>query len=130
MSRTLNALAASALLTVGLAVLTPGSADADNPARAVSCYGQAVSYASGISNQWPSGAELAVTSSYCTDINVKPNATARVKACWWSDSSGGYTCNAYRTINAGTWGVAATNVLNNTHYYLQFAAASRGSVAD
>lgn len=32
--------------------------------------------------EWPQGAELAVTTSNCADINVKPNSSESVRACF------------------------------------------------
>ncbi len=35
-------------------------------------------------------------------------------------TSGGTQCNAWRSIAAGTWGLAATDVRDNTQFYLLF----------
>ncbi|GAA3128874.1 hypothetical protein GCM10017687_50040 [Streptomyces echinatus] len=36
-------------------------------------------------------------------------------------------CNGWRTLRAGNWGVAATDVLDGTKFYLQFAGTSRAT---
>jgi hypothetical protein len=128
-SRAVKVLAAAALVAGGLSAATSGSATAATSA-ATSCYGSAKSYtADSTYYEWPQGAELAVTTSNCADINVKPNSSESVRTCFWPSGAGGWQCNAYRSIAAGTWGLAATDVKNGTSFYVQFKSASSGLIA-
>ncbi|MDS0135438.1 MULTISPECIES: hypothetical protein [unclassified Amycolatopsis] len=68
---------------------------------------------------WPPYGE-AVTTSYCYDINVKMTETVSVSTCFLP-SSGGISCNSRRTVYANTWGLAATDVKDGTHFYLSFS---------
>ncbi|MFD6986242.1 hypothetical protein ACFWAX_37020, partial [Streptomyces sp. NPDC059956] len=81
------------------------------------CYGGAFDYQSSQEGYWPLEGH-APTSSRCADINVKSNTTRRVRACFWTGN--GHTCNAFRTVPAGQWTVAASNVLDGTRFYLDF----------
>ena len=67
---------------------------------------------------WPYGG-TAFTTTYCNDINVRPDQDVQVHTCFLP-SSGGITCNEWRSIAAGTWGLAATNVKDYTEFYLIF----------
>lgn len=102
---------------------------AATPTVATSCLGTARSYSTSYSSitgyyDWPANDGLATTTSNCSDINVKPNATESVRTCF---IGGG--CNSFRTISAGTWGLAATGVLDGTEFWLDFKSGSTGSVA-
>ncbi|MEQ4306329.1 hypothetical protein ABNF97_33975 [Plantactinospora sp. B6F1] len=89
----------------------------------MSCYGSARSYDADSYNggpgRWPATG-YATTTSNCIDINVKPNQGEYVKACLYQSSTGSWRCNDYRWIPGGTWGEAATDVLNGTRFYLLF----------
>ncbi|WP_329374649.1 hypothetical protein [Streptomyces sp. NBC_01483] len=128
-SRAVKVLAAAALVAGGLTAVTSGSAAAA-PSAALSCYGSAKSYtADSTYYEWPQGSELAVTTSNCVDINVKPNNSESVRTCFWPSDADGWQCNAYRSIAGGTWGLAATNVKNGTSFYVQFQSTSSGLIA-
>jgi hypothetical protein len=125
-SRALSIFAAATLAAAGLTAAASTSANA----AATSCRGGAQGYSSDPTyNYWPQGTtSWAVTTSNCNDINVKPNNGVYVKTCFMP-SNGNYYCNSQRWIAAGTWGLAATDVLDNTSFYLQFDRASSGQVA-
>jgi len=98
----------------------------------MSCYGSARSYTAESNNgdaaRWPATG-YATTTSNCIDINVKSNQSEYVKACLYQSSTGSWSCNAYRWIPGGTWGEAATDVLDGTRFYLLFDMSSNGIVA-
>lgn len=120
-----RAMALTVVLVGGLALVTVPSASA---APATTCYGSAKSYvSSGRDNlDWP-GKGVATTTSYCADINVKPSQGTYVQTCFWTNSD--WTCNSYRWISAGTWGTAATDVLDGSQFFLHFDRSSSGLVA-
>ncbi|WP_256090480.1 hypothetical protein [Actinacidiphila rubida] len=93
------------------------------PAAAQSCLGGARSYSTGY-DDWPSPG-FATTTSNCSDINVKPSKTVSVRTCFRSTGA----CNAWRTISGGTWGLAATGVLDGTSFHLSFNQDNSGYVA-
>ncbi|MEV2211557.1 hypothetical protein AB0H86_08825 [Streptomyces sp. NPDC050997] len=127
-SRTITALAAAALAAGALTAATATSATAA-PATAQSCYGSAKSYTTDPTYDfWPQGSALATTTSNCGDINVKPNSDVKVHTCF-RKSDGTDSCNADRTIKGGTWGLAATAVLDGTKFWLVFSGSSSGLVA-
>ncbi|MFB7286744.1 hypothetical protein [Actinacidiphila glaucinigra] len=79
-------------------------------------------------DRWP-GSGSATATSNCNDINVKPTLGDYVRTCFLP-SSGGTSCNAWRWIDGGTWGLAATDVKDGTKFYLQFQLGYEyGSVA-
>ncbi|MFZ3467695.1 hypothetical protein ACODT3_38925 [Streptomyces sp. 4.24] len=119
--------AALGTLIITLAGLFVGSAGTAQ-AAAQSCYGSGRSYASDEGNYWPHGDALAVSTSNCSDINVKPGSGTYVRTCF-VPSSGGWYCNGWRWINGGSWGLAATDVKDGTKFYLAFDRHSTGSVA-
>ncbi|WP_405577156.1 hypothetical protein [Streptomyces sp. NBC_01190] len=120
-SRTTTLLAAG-LLAAG-AVVAAGEQASAAPTTAQSCLGSAHSYTTGY-DDWPSPG-YATTTSNCSDINVKPNKTVAVRTCFRSTGA----CNAWRTISGGTWGLAATGVLNGTSFFLSFNQDNSGHVA-
>ncbi|WP_438306648.1 hypothetical protein ACSHXN_44340 (plasmid) [Streptomyces sp. HUAS TT11] len=123
--RTVRALVAAVVVAGGMTLVTVPSASA---APATTCYGSAKSYASsGRDNlDWP-GKGVATTTSNCADINVKPNQGTYVQTCFWTNND--WSCNSLRWIAAGTWGTAATDVLNGTGFFLHFDRSSSGLVA-
>ncbi len=121
-SRIIGSVAAVTLASGGLTAATVTTAGA----VAQSCYGSAKSYntnGSYLNQDWPVTG-YATTTSNCSDINVKPNQTIQVMTCFYTTG-----CNKYRTIQAGTWGVAATDVYNGSKFYLHFWTPSSGQVA-
>ncbi|MGW1728035.1 hypothetical protein ACWCQK_34665 [Streptomyces sp. NPDC002306] len=127
MSKRIVGIFGAAALAVAATLTAPVSASAA-PARAqVSCYGQAVSFSTTWGPEWaewPTG--WAQTGPNCADINVKPNYTIYVRTCFQRTG----TCNGWTWIFGGTWGTAATDVLDGTNYYLQFSQGLGGLVAD
>ncbi len=118
-SRTLRVLAAAALTAGGLTALTAPTAVAAGTA-VQSCLGTAKSFTSteSVPARWPASGSVTATSN-CNDINVKPTIGDDVRTCFLP-SSGGTTCNAWRPISGGTWGLAATDVKDGTKFYVQF----------
>ncbi|MFG3063475.1 hypothetical protein ACGFYM_33580 [Streptomyces sp. NPDC048231] len=96
------------------------------PAVATSCYGSAKSFSTDSADQWPQGANYATTTSNCADINVKPTSGMWVQTCFLGAN---FYCNKATWITGGTWGTAATGVLNGTAFYLQFDRPTHGLVA-
>lgn len=96
------------------------------PAVATSCYGSAKSFSTDSADQWPQGANYATTTSHCADINVKPASGMWVQTCFLGSN---FYCNKATWITGGTWGTAATGVLNGTDFYLQFDRSTHGLVA-
>ncbi|MFF2846587.1 hypothetical protein ACFVT5_09665 [Streptomyces sp. NPDC058001] len=123
-SRTTGVLAAAVLAAGALTAATGASAVAA-PAGATSCYGSAKSYRTDSLHRWPQNGGYTYTTSNCADINVKPVSGLWVQTCFASTGQ----CNKATWITGGTWGTAATGVLNNTKYYLHFDRASSGQVA-
>jgi hypothetical protein len=116
----------SAAAALGLAASALLFASPTASAGAPSCYGQAVNYSTTV-GFWPLGTGYATTSQWCSDINVKPSKTIQVQVCFPSTGA----CNGFRTITGGTWGVAASNVIDGTDYWLDFGdTVSSGQVAD
>ncbi|MBW8705483.1 hypothetical protein MBT84_38355 [Streptomyces sp. MBT84] len=122
-SRGITVLAAAALAAGGLTAATGTSANAA-PAVAASCYGSAKSFSTASDNTWPA-TSYARTTSNCGDINVKPNAGMWVQTCFLTTGA----CNKATWITGGTWGTAATNVLDGTYFYLHFDRPTSGLVA-
>ncbi|GAB2580340.1 hypothetical protein GCM10027168_11480 [Streptomyces capparidis] len=121
--RTTRLLMAAALAAGGLtAVAAPPAAAA--PAAIQACYDNTVAYASDSLNEWPSSG-WAVTTSSCSDINIKPTRAVDVQVCFRTTG----VCNGWRTAHSWVWTVAASNVRDNTQYYLKFNAQSQGLVA-
>ncbi|MER6345182.1 hypothetical protein ACWC10_37930 [Streptomyces sp. NPDC001595] len=119
-SRAVRVLAAAALAAGGMTAATTSTASAA-PTGVQSCYGSAKSFVTTYVSpyhRWP-GSGSATTTSNCGDINVKPVYGDDVRTCFLP-SSGGVSCNAWRWINAGSWGLAATDVKDGTKFYLQF----------
>ncbi|RLV75951.1 hypothetical protein D3C57_142035 [Streptomyces rapamycinicus NRRL 5491] len=124
-------LAASALLLgSGMTAATAGSAEAsDTPMSAArACTASAPRFTSspGTSSSdpafWPARGTYATTTSRCKDINLKLDGSRSVRTCFKTTG-----CNSWRTLRAGSWGVAATDVLDGTQFYLQFAGTSRAT---
>ncbi|MFK4144949.1 hypothetical protein [Streptomyces sp. NPDC004065] len=125
MRKTLTtAVAVLGLAGSALVITTPNAGAA--PSTAQSCYGGAVNYSTTV-GYWPTGSGYARTSSACADINVKPKKTVQVATCFKKTD----TCNSWRTISGGKWGVAASKVKDGTEYFLIFSSdSSSGQVAD
>ena len=124
------------LTTVAAAVLAAGGLTAvtSTPASATTCFGSAKSYNpvdNGNEYVWPA-TTYAHATSYCNDINVRATVEGftyvPVRTCF-VPSSGSIYCNAYRNVTSGTWGLAATDVLDGTAFYLEFQWYNHGSVA-
>ncbi|MFH8223722.1 hypothetical protein ACH4C2_30650 [Streptomyces sp. NPDC018057] len=125
-------LAASALLLGSMALAGPAVAAADSPAgTARACTAgapQFTSYAGTGSNDpayWPARGTYATTTTRRVDINVKLNSTRRVQTCFKKGK--GWSCNGFRTLTGGRWGLAAKNVLDGTKFFLQFEGTARAS---
>ncbi|MFJ4735271.1 hypothetical protein ACIP6V_23860 [Streptomyces sp. NPDC088770] len=119
-SRAMTVLAAAVLTGGGLTAVT------STPASAATCYGSAKTYYTNDSWEWPVGGTYATATSNCTDINVKPtDRDMLVQTCFLKTG----TCNGWHSLKKGTWGVAATNVLSGTKFYLDFWGYSEGYVA-
>lgn len=116
-------LATLALTATGLLSISAGTAQA----AAQSCNGTARNYVTDEVNSWPH-ASVAVTTSNCYDINVKPSAGTSVRTCFFPSSAPAY-CNSWRWLNGGVWGLAATDVKDGTKFYLDFDRYSTGLVA-
>lgn len=89
---------------------------------------QFTSYAGTGSNDpayWPARGTYATTTTRCVDINVKLNSTRRVQTCFKKGK--GWSCNGFRTLTGGRWGLAAKNVLDGTKFFLQFEGTARAS---
>jgi hypothetical protein len=130
----MGAVAVSAAFIGGTIAISPvaqaSESSAAAPAAATTCLGSAKSYSTSYSSitgfyDWPASDGLATATSNCSDINVKPNATESVRTCFVSTA----TCNSFRTITGGTWGLAATAVLDGTQFWLDFKSGSTGHVA-
>ncbi|MCF3171750.1 hypothetical protein IPZ61_00090 [Streptomyces sioyaensis] len=123
--RTVEVLATTILTAGGLPLAADSSATAA-PTTVQSCYGSAKNYDTAGTFQdqdWPMKG-MVTTTSHCADINVKPSNGVYVRTCWDNGD-----CNQYRWIPGGTWGVAASDVLNGTKFYLHFDSRSSGLVA-
>ncbi|MFD9882665.1 hypothetical protein ACFWZT_14580 [Streptomyces alboflavus] len=120
--RTAGIVAAALLMTGGATAVTTGAATAA-PSTAQSCYGSSKALTT-VNKVWPKYPNWAYTTANCADINVKPNATIKVQACWKN-----HACNRPTTIRAGQWGTAATDVLNGTKFYLKFSGNVSGRIA-
>ena len=123
----MNRRKALSLVTVLLAlaglVFGPGPAASAAPATVLACNDHYHTINGTDPNgHWPPYGE-ARTTSYCNDINVKVTSTVSVLTCFLP-SSGGTTCNAWRTLYANTWGLAATDVRDGTRFYLVFSTTA------
>ncbi|MEW5351690.1 hypothetical protein E0E62_04215 [Streptomyces sp. 16-176A] len=123
--------AAAVLLGSGMIAATAGPAAASTDASAGAaraCTSGAPRFTSspGTSSSdpafWPARGTYAKTTSRCKDINLKLDGTRSVRTCF--KTSG---CNGWRTLRAGSWGLAASDVLDGTQFYLQFAGTSRAT---
>ncbi|MFD4240093.1 hypothetical protein ACFWP3_00490 [Streptomyces sp. NPDC058525] len=117
------ALATLALTATGLFSVSTGTAQA----AALACNDTARNYVTDEVNSWPH-ASVAVTTSNCYDINVRPNAGTKVRTCFFPSSAPSY-CNGWRWLNGGVWGLAATDVKDGTKFYLEFDRYSTGRVS-
>ncbi|MFE7118401.1 hypothetical protein ACFU99_23595 [Streptomyces sp. NPDC057654] len=124
--------AAALLLGSGTVTATADPATAsDTTGIARKCLEDAppfTSYAGTGSNDpsyWPKRGTYATTTTRCADINVKLNQTRDVQTCFKKGS--GWTCNGWRTLHQGKWGLAATDVLNGTQFFLQFKGTAKVS---
>ncbi|NJQ03629.1 hypothetical protein [Streptomyces zingiberis] len=129
-SRTIGLLSATVLAAGGLTAATAPTAHA-GPSKALACYDTAKSFSTtlvGSYHRWPASGS-ATTTANCNDINVKPAVGDDVRTCFLP-SGGGTSCNGWRRINGGSWGLAATDVRTGTKFYLQFRYGyESGSVA-
>ncbi|WP_265295169.1 hypothetical protein [Streptomyces sp. SHP 1-2] len=124
-------LAASALLLgSGMTAATTGPAAASDTSvgAARACTADAPRFTSspGTSSSdpafWPARGTYATTTSRCSDINLKLDGTRSVRTCFRTSG-----CNGWRTLTAGRWGLAASDVLDGTQFYLQFSGTSRAT---
>ncbi|ALP00031.1 hypothetical protein SHL15_9112 [Streptomyces hygroscopicus subsp. limoneus] len=110
---------------------TAGPAPASGSAPARACTVDAprfTSYAGTGPNDpayWPARGTYATTTSRCGDINLKLDTMRSVRTCFKSGSS--WTCNGWRTLSSGSWGLAAKDVLDGTKFFLQFSGTARAS---
>ncbi|MFB7918525.1 hypothetical protein [Streptomyces sp. NPDC056061] len=74
---------------------------------------------------WPARGTYATTTSRCADINLKLDSTRSVRTCFKKGT--GWTCNAWRQLSGGKWGLAASDVLDNTDFFLQFNGTTRAT---
>lgn len=127
-------LAASALLLgSGITAATAGPAAASNTpvSAARACTVDAPRFTSspgtGSSDPafWPARGTYATTTTRCNDINLKLDSTRSVQTCFKRGS--GWSCNGFRTLRGGRWGLAATDVRDGTKFFLQFAGTSRAT---
>ncbi|GAA2385517.1 hypothetical protein GCM10010420_05050 [Streptomyces glaucosporus] len=121
-SRAVRVLTATALVLGGTTAATGASA-AEAPVTVQSCYGSGKSFTT-TNKVWPAYPNWAYTTSNCADINIRPNVTVQVQTCWKDHS-----CNKLRTIRAGEWGLAATDVYDGSRFYLKFDRNVSGTIA-
>ncbi|WP_053170787.1 hypothetical protein [Streptomyces sp. SBT349] len=118
-----------ALVAGGITAATAAPTSAE-PITKQACRDNPISYRTTNYNgehEWPArSAGFATTGPNCVDINVRPNQTVSVRTCFSRTAS----CNSWRSIPANTWGLAATNVLDGTDYWLEFNRDSTGQIAD
>ncbi len=106
--------------------------EAKSTKAAVSCYGQAfnIGFASQANTtyEFPSRATPYVTSSYCTDINLKLTSlpgSASVRICFVHANY----CNSWKTYSStNVWYTPATDVSDGTTYVVQFKTTGTGNV--
>lgn len=129
-----GALAASALLLgSGMTAATAGQAAAsDTPvstARACTESAPRFTGSPGTGSNdpafWPARGTYATTTTRCVDINLKLDATREVRTCFKKGS--GWDCNGWRWLSAGRWGLAATDVLDGTKFFVQFKGTTRAT---
>ncbi|MER6531556.1 hypothetical protein [Streptomyces sp. NPDC001508] len=119
------------LLAGGTAAATVGSASAAEPktnAIKAACLDTATRYTgtpgSGSSNaHWPATGTYAYTTNKCLDINLKVDATRKIRACFKATGS----CNGWKTARAGQWALAATDVKDGSGFYIQFQGTARST---
>jgi hypothetical protein len=113
--------------TVGVIGATAGPASAD-AATATACRDHLHSINGTDPNgHWPPYTS-ARTTSYCTDINVKVTTTTTVETCF-KKSDGTTSCNGLHQLYANKWGLAATDVKDNTTFWLIFPSEGTSGVA-
>ncbi|GIF69657.1 hypothetical protein Ais01nite_76920 [Asanoa ishikariensis] len=123
MSRIVRALMALATMTaLGVVTAAPARAEPSGDlAAAATCYGGFVR------KSLPRGgtgfdAGPYTTSTRCVDINVRNASVYPFKVCVIFVSVG--TCNYWTTVpTSGAWRVAATNVRDNTRFYVRVVLA-------
>jgi hypothetical protein len=114
-------------------VLQGHTVEAKSTRAAVTCYGQAFSIGfysqANTLYEFPSRSTPYVTSSYCTDINLKLTSlpgTAFVRICFVHANY----CNSWKTYSStNTWYAPATNVSDGTTYVVQFETTGTGNVS-
>lgn len=110
---------ASAQPTTGTLAIPASPPVVHATATTTSCFGSAKTINGTDPNgHWPPFSS-AFTTSNCNDINVKMTTTVNVRTCF-APTSGGTFCNGWRTVSANTWGLAATDVLDGTRFWLEF----------
>ncbi|MFH9953694.1 hypothetical protein ACH4OX_05665 [Streptomyces roseolus] len=116
-------------LTAAAAGTATASASVFGAARACTADAPSfTSYAGTGSNDpsyYPARGTWLTTTTRCNDINLKLNATRSVRTCFKSGT--GWNCNSWRSLTAGRWGTAATDVLDGTQFFLQFSGTARVS---
>lgn len=117
------AMTASALVSGA----SPAGATAGDSAGALACYDQQEFFSKPDGLVAPRDGYF-VTSSACSDINVKLDTGAEVRVCF---SRTGCQ-SSYKWAAANQWTVIATNVKDDVLYYLHFKVgfARTGYVAD
>jgi hypothetical protein len=121
------ALATATTVGAGL-FLSAAPAASAAPATVTACFDHTVAINNVDPNgHWPGYSE-ATTTSFCNDINVKMNTTTSVRTCF-RPSSGNIFCNDWRTVYAKVWGLAATDVRDGTHFWLEFLTDSVTGIA-
>jgi len=123
---------AAVLLAGGVTAATTGSvsaAESKNDATIqAACLDTARNYTSspgsGSRNaHWPGTGIWAYTTSNCRDINLKVDATREVRTCFKATGK----CNDWKWATAGQWMLAATDVLDNSGFYIQFKGTARST---
>ncbi|MFH9983390.1 hypothetical protein ACH4ND_30070 [Streptomyces sp. NPDC017179] len=120
-SRAIRTLTVAALVAGGLTAATGMSATTAS-AAATSCYGSAKEFwaiSDGVYYPRAPFNNVYTATTNCNDINVKPTFGSEVRTCF-APSGGGVSCNAFRSLKADTWGLAATDVKVGTKFYLEF----------
>lgn len=84
----------------------------------MSCFGNARLFNKLTGFNQPNGGYHQTTSN-CSDINMRPNSTTRVRVCFQRTQA----CNSFKTAPAGQWTVIASNVVDNAGFYFNFASS-------
>ncbi|MEU3460354.1 hypothetical protein ABZ721_10395 [Streptomyces sp. NPDC006733] len=123
----------AALTLLGGGVMAGSAAASDTISAARACTVDAprfTSYPGTGSNDpayWPARGSYATTTSRCNDINLKLDGAGvrSVRTCFKAGSS--WNCGGWHILAEGRWGLAATDVLDGTQFFLQFLGTSRAA---